>query len=470
MPTINVTVDQTGSVGSGFTAFGQDTSAVNGTNSGNTAANKVQQLKWTIVSGNPTGANGQPSFDIVESGSNGGNLTQTANNTPSGQHTLVLKIEDTNGTVGVGSLSATLNQIIIVGPQPANSGIKSTCLTGPINPNIGIPITNALITKIQASAITGVWYLSDNALTASDLPSDIQPSTAQSGDASLTNTLFKIGDALTEGTLSISMNAGLIWEGNPPSPSSGLEASVRWKVYHRTNSSASWTAISDINNFTINNLDPAGNPSSGVVKVDLTTSATGQAGNFYDQRILAYNQPGEYAVAAVDAKSVTAPNQSNALTCWVNSNDLYYSTCVIENGVNVTGGTAQSYQYSFRYAGSSYCSTSTGSGGTVYSHVPYGQYVTQFYTSSALSTIFNFNDAGGGVTSYVNFITAGSSPYYDNTTGRYNFSTRFNVSDAKVYVPNPWTSCYVQACSNGAGVGCNPNAVSYTHLTLPTKA
>ena len=448
LPTIQATVDQTGNP---FT--GQDTLSKNGSAS---STRNTEQLKWSIVSGNPTGANGQPSFVIDATN---GNLSQTANNTPSGQHTLVLKIEDANGDTADGALSATINQIIIIGPQPANSGIKSVCTTGPIQANLGIPITNAFITKYNAQyGITGVWYLSDNTLTASDLP--VTPSTAQTGDASLTNTLFKIGSALTQGTMSLSMNAGLTWEGNPPSPSSGLDADVTWKVWHRTNSSSAWAAIADINNFTIDNSN-TGTPSSGAIKVDINTSATGQGGNFYDQRVLAYNQPGEYAIAAVDAKSVIAPNQSNALTCWVNSNDLYYSTCVIENGSNTTGGTAQSYRYSIENTGSSsyYCPNAISGSPYAYSHVPYGQYVTQFYTDSTLSTVFSFADAGSGVSNYKAFITSGSSPYNNGGTVKYKFSTRFNVSDAKVYVPNPWSSCYVQACSSANG--CSPNIYLY---------
>jgi hypothetical protein len=445
LPTIQATVDQTGNP---FT--GQDTLSKNGSAS---STRNTEQLKWSIVSGNPTGANGQPSFVIDATN---GNLSQTANNTPSGQHTLVLKIEDANGDTADGALSATTNQIIIIGPQPANSGIKSTCITGPINTNLpGIPITNTLITKRQASAgITGVWYLSDNTLTAGDLP--ITPSVAQTGDASQTNTLFKIGSALTQGTMSLSMNASFQWSSSGPA---GLDADVTWRVWHRSNSSSAWTAIADINNFTINNS--AGTPSQGVVKVDLTTSATGQFGVFYDQRVLAYNQTGEYAIAAFEAKSVIAPTQAETMACWVNSNDLYYSTCVIENGVNTTSGTAQSYRYSLDNTGSSsyYCPNAISGLPNVYSHVPYGQYVTQFYTDSTLSTVFSFADAGGGVSNYKAFITSGSSPYNNGGTVKYKFSTRFNVSDAKVYVPNPWTQCYVEACSSANG--CSPNIYLY---------
>jgi hypothetical protein len=453
LPTIQATVDQTGNP---FT--GQDILSKNGSAS---STRNTEQLKWSIVSGNPTGANGQPSFVIDATN---GNLSQTANNTPSGQHTLVLKIEDANGDTADGALSATTNQIIIIGPQPANSGIKSTCITGPINTNLpGIPITNTLITKRQASAgITGVWYLMDSALppgytsglVTDDLP--ITPSTAQTGDASQTNTLFKIGNALTQGTMSLSMNASFTWSTSGPA---GLDADVTWRVWYRSNSSSAWAAIADINNFTINNS--TGTPSQGVIKVDLTTSATGTFGTFYDQRVLAYNQPGEYVIAAFEARSVTAPTQAETMACWVNSNDLYYSTCVVENGVNTTGGTAQSYRYSLDNTGSSsyYCPNAISGLPNVYSHVPYGQYVTQFYTDSTLSTVFSFADAGGGVSNYKAFITSGSSPYNNGGTVKYKFSTRFNVSDAKVYVPNPWTQCYVEACSSASG--CSPNIYLY---------
>jgi len=445
LPTIQATVDQTGNP---FT--GQDTLSKNGSAS---STRNTEQLKWSIVSGNPTGANGQPSFVIDATN---GNLSQTANNTPSGQHTLVLKIEDANGDTADGASFAVDDQIIIIGPQPANSGIKSTCITGPINTDLpGIPIEKALITKMQATGpITGVWYLSDNTLTASDLP--ITPTTAQTGDASETDTLFKIGSALTQGTMSLSMNASFTWSSSGPA---GLDADVTWRVWHRSNNSSAWSAIADINNFTINNS--AGTPSQGVVKVDLTTSATGTFGVFYDQRVLAYNQPGEYAIAAFDARSVTAPTQSETMACWVNSNDLYYSTCVIENGSNITGGTAQSYRYSIENTGSSsyYCPNAISGLPYAYSHVPYGQYVTQFYTDSTLSTVFSFADAGSGVSNYKAFITSGSSPYNNGGTVKYKFSTRFNVSDAKVYVPNPWSSCYVQACSSANG--CSPNIYLY---------
>ena len=467
LPTINITVDQTGSIGTGLTAYGQDTEAVNGTNSANLTTNKEAELKWTIVSGNPTGNDSLPAYNIVQSGVNGGNLTQRANNTPSGQHTLVLKIEDCNGTANVGGLNANLNQIINVGPIATNSGIgENVCIKGPVNAAIGIPAFPALVTKRTATqGITGVWYLAGTAFTSggtggyniSNLP--VQPSTAQTGDASLTNTLFRLGSStLTKGTLAFSLNCGFQWSTTQPPGPAGLQANLQWRVWHRANSTSAWAAVADINNYTINN-SPTGQINSGAIQVTFNTAATGVLGDFYDQRVLAYDKVGEYAIAAYNANTTVSYTQSESMTCWVNSNDLYYSTCVIENGVNITSGTAKSYEYEIDLAGSSanYCPNYI-SGTSVYSHVPYGQYITQLYSSSNLSSIFAVTGVAG-VTNYKAFVTAGASPYYRNSQPqKYIFSARFSTTTSKTYEPSPASSCYVQACSTS---GCNPNIYLY---------
>ena len=459
LPTISITVDEGGNP-----MPNQNTTAVNG--SAKTTENQLG-LFWSIVSGNPTGTNGNPAFQIDPD--NGNIIQNPTENAPSGTHTLVLKVQDAfdnNNQAGTGSLSSpNKNQIINIGPIPANSSIKSSCLTGPISTSAPVGAQAALITKYNAQyGITGVFYIADGTFTSSspasgyaltDLP--VTPSTAQTGDASQTNTLFKLGSSLTQGTLSLSMNAGFTWGGNPPGPSSGLDGDVWWKVWHRTNSSSSWTAIADINNFTINNAANQG------VKVDISTDATAGpagAGSYYKQYVLAYDQVGEYAIAAVDAKSIIAPTQSDALCCWVNSNDLYYSTCVIENGVNITGGTAQSYQYLIDTtgSGSNYCPTTISGFNYGYSHVPYGKYVTQFYSTSALTSTKSFTDAGSGVSNYKAFVTDGSSPFHSSSGGlKFVFSSRFVATTGKVYEPNPWTQEYVSSCNTFYGY---PHSIS----------
>ena len=421
MPSIIATVDQ-------VVLPTQDTSAVNG--SSYTGTEKVQQLKWSIQSGNPTGLNGQPSFVI---NATTGQLTQTANNTPNGQHTVVLKIEDANGDTADGSLFATASQSIFIGPEPANNEVKSTCITGPTTNSPGIPPSGALVTDYNGGTITGVWYLAATSLAAGDLP--IAPSATTSN----TDTLFKLGSgALTQGQIVFSLNSGLRWANTPPP--SGLQGSVSWKIWHRSNSSSAWAHVTDLNNQNINTSIP----------VVINTANSGTFDDFYNQIILGFGQAGEYCVAAIDAESLTAGQQSQALTCWVNSNDLNYSTCVIEDGTNITGGTARaSYEYGM--------STNPGAGyncsyGTTpaWSNVPYGQYVPQFFSSSTLSTPYTFPDAGGGISGYLAFKTQGSSPFDDPSSYRYSFSTRFSTADGKVYIPSPWSQCYIENCGNTA--------------------
>ena len=421
LPSVIATVDQ-------VVLPTQDTSAVNG--SSYTGTEKIQQLKWSIQSGNPTGLNGQPSFVI---NATTGQLTQTANNTPNGQHTVVLKIEDANGDTVDGSLFATASQSIFIGPEPANDEVKSTCITGPTTNSPGIPPSGTLVTDYNGGTITGVWYLAATPLSAGDLP--ITPSATTSN----TNTLFRLGSgALTQGQIVFSLNSGIVWANTPPP--SGLMAGVSWKVWHRSNSSSAWAHVTDLNNENINTSIP----------VAMNTGNTGTFDNFYNQIILGFGQAGEYCVAAIDAESQTAAQQSQALTCWVNSNDLNYSTCVIEDGTNITGGTARaSYEYGM--------STSPGAGyncsyGTTpaWSNVPYGQYVPQFFSSSTLSTPYTFPDAGGGISGYLAFKTQGSSPFDDPSSYRYSFSTRFSTADGKVYIPNPWSQCYIENCGNTA--------------------
>ena len=419
LPSIIATVDQ-------VVLPTQDTSAVNG--SSYTGTEKIQQLKWSIQSGNPTGLNGQPSFVI---NATTGQLTQTANNTPNGQHTVVLKIEDANGDTADGSLFATASQSIFIGPEPANNQVKSTCITGPTTNSPGIPPNGTLVTDYNGGTITGVWYLAATSLAAGDLP--ITPSATTSN----TDTLFRLGSgALTQGQIVFSLNSGLRWANTPPP--SGLQGSVSWKIWHRSNSSSAWAHITDLNNQNINTSIP----------VVINTANSGTFDDFYNQIILGFGQAGEYCVAAIDAESLTAGQQSQALTCWVNSNDLNYSTCVIEDGTNITGGTARtSYEYGM--------STNPGAGyncsyGTTpaWSNVPYGQYVPQFFSSSTLSTPYTFPDAGGGISGYLAFKTQGSSPFDDPSSYRYSFSTRFTTADGKIYKPNPWTQCYIENCGN----------------------
>jgi len=440
LPDVQCTVDE-------VILPGQDTAATNGTNASNILTNKIEQLRWSIVSGNPTGINSLPAFVIAPTT---GQLTQTANNSPNGQHQLTLKIEDAiyNDVPGVGSLNSTQTQNILVGPEPANAEIKSGCTTTVDSTG---PSSTALITNgvVQNTTATGVWYIAAAVVADADLP--VTPSTPV---GVTTQTKFRLGSgALTQGQIVFSLNGHLRWAASPPP--SGLQGETTWKIWYRTDNTASWAHISDINNNTLG--------ASGLY-MEVDTASSGTFGSFYTQAIFAFDQAGEYAIAAVNAQSTTSNSQAQAFTCWVDSNDLNYSTCVIENGVNVTSGTAKNYEYRISTTGSGSYNCLLGFD-TVWSNVPYGQYVPQFFTTTQLQTPYTFADAGAGISNYRAFKTAGSSPYNDSSNDNYAFSTRFTVADAKVYIPSPWAQCYTQNCGNTsvATTTCTPLQMKYPY-------
>jgi hypothetical protein len=280
------------------------------------------------------------------------------------------------------------------------------------------------------------------------------------------NTIHKLGSALTQGTVALSLNMQLNLVGGATPPN--IEGEIAsWRIYHRTGNTQAWVSIADINNHTIPVAGIERSSGSGPRIQTLSTT-----GAYYLQYVMAYNTPGEYLVVAVNSQSTTSDSQTQALLTWVNSDDLNYGTCVIENGSNTTSGTATTYEYGI--------STSTGSYGcsfgltSIYSNVAYGQYVGQLFTTNALSTPYPFTtDAtdGNGVT-HTNFYSYKMKvgPYREATNDhKYSFSTRFTTaagSLAKVYNPPSWTTnCYVQNCGNMAvaSSSCNPLALTYPY-------
>ena len=461
-------------------------SAINGTNISNDIAVQKEQLEWTITVGNPTGLNGQPAFAI---GASTGILTQTVNNTPNGLYELTITLKDAvfSGVQGVGGDTITGQQFVRIGPTPINAGVKSTCVPGIADASAMFP-TNGTIAPWNHSStsqtLTAVWFLSDTVtggaarttyLEGTGWPTGTIPSGtngvfAGSGSGSSAvigcNTIHKLGSALTQGTVALSLNMqlNLVGGGTPPN----IEGEIAsWRIYHRTGETQAWVSIADINNHTIPVAGIERSSGSGPRIQTLSTT-----GAYYLQYVMAYNTPGEYLVVAVNSQSTTSDSQTQALLTWVNSDDLNYGTCVIENGSNTTGGTATTYEYGISASTGSYgCSFGLTS---IYSNVAYGQYVGQFFTTNVLSIPYPFaTDAtdGNGVT-HTNFYSYKMKvgPYREATNDhKYSFSTRFTTaagSLAKVYNPPSWTTnCYVQNCGNMAvaSSSCNPLALTYPY-------
>jgi len=378
------------------------------------ATNSNAQLKYSIVSQSPG------SYFSINSTT--GVVTKVTS-TPIGVYTLNLKIEDAivNGVAQSNSLSVTKPQVITVGAVAVNSGVISGCKT------IGSPnlaATSQITAPFSGSVVTGVWYLSDVILTS--FP--VTPST----NTSESNFVHRLGSAaLSSGTLVISCNMQQSFTNNQGGLMGFVNSGIIWKVWHRDPSvTSNWSMIEDVNN---DNMGAPGvtsfisNPSFGTTK--------------YAQTVFAFDEPGEYVIAATDANTGQAAVAADAMCAWVNTNDLYYSTCVVENGSDVTStDNPKYYEYDVSGAQTSYnCAT----GNTQrYAPMPYAQYVDLFYTTNALNTPWTHSQA-----EYRSFKTDVAKPL---TSIR--VSAKFGTNGIKIspaLIPDVCNDQYARACQTG---------------------
>ena len=379
------------------------------------ATNSAAQLKYSIVSQSPG------SYFSVDPATG---VVTKATSTPIGVYTLNLKIEDAivSGVAQSNSLSVTKPQIITVGAVAVNNGVISGCKT------IGSPnlaATGQITAPVNGSVVTGVWYLSDTTLTS--FP--VTPST----NTTESNFVHRLGSAaLSAGTLVLSCNMQQSFT-NTGGGMSFVTSGIIWKVWHRNPSvTSNWAMIEDVNN---NNMGATG------VTASLLNNSFGSTK--YTQAVFAFNEPGEYVIAATDANTTQAAVAADAMCAWVNSNDLYYSTCVVENGSNVTdNSTPKNYKYDISGAQTAYnCAT----GNTPrYAPMPYAQYVDLLYTTSSLNSPWTHSQA-----EYYSFKTsaAGSEPF---TSIR--VSAKFGTNGIKIspaLIPDACNDQYARACQAG---------------------
>ena len=352
LPDVTVAVDDTAVV----TRDGN-----NGSNSNNT-----DDLLYSITAGN--------SNNYFSINSTTGAITKL-NTTPIGVYTLTLKIEDAvlNGVAQTGSLSVTKTQQVTVGATAINAGAKSTCK---INSSAGNPGVNYLSAPINQNPVVGVWYLSDSTLASNDLP--VTPTAAQSGFSQGGG--FKIGSALSQGTVVFQCIIQQSFTNNSSLGFSFTESTVTWKVYYRDpNGTNTWNQIADINNFDQN-------PVAGTGQLINSTFDAADAVGKQASVAFAFDEVGEYAICATELITQQALVNADAVCAWVNSSDLYYSDCVIENNANVQdSGTPKAYKYDVSATQTSYGCVATNST-HYYAPIPYAQYVDLFYSNVGLTT------------------------------------------------------------------------------------
>ena len=368
------------------------------------AINSNLGLRYSIVSQSPGSY-----FSIADSTT--GVVTKTANAAPIGVYNLQLKVEDAilSNVPQLNSKSVTKSQKITIGAVPINASSKSGCIAvGAVA--LGVPAMFQSVIPFNTTSLntrTAAWYLSNSTLTQSDFNMTGVSVSANTSDSNFVN---KIGSALTQGTIVFQCNMQQLYSapGGVPRSTSDLD----WIVYHRATASDAWAQINDVNNSNIAADAALNNSSANSTK--------------YASTAFAFNQAGEYAIIAKDAYTEYAGAYSDSLCLWVNSNDLYYSTCVVENGAVVTDDkTPKSYFYQFSGVQSGY-TCATGNTGK-YAPMPYSEYVDLFYLDAGLTS-----PSSGDTYDYPGFFgfSTASSPL--EPFNQIKSSAKFDVSGIKI--------------------------------------
>jgi hypothetical protein len=400
-------------------------------------------LRYSIVSQSPGSY-----FSIADNTT--GVVTKVANSTPLGVYTLQLKIEDAilNNVPQLNTKSVTKQQVITVGAVPLNSSSKSGCESS-IVPGQGIPPMFGAVVPLSATQSQpqrAIWYIANGTFTSSspasgyaltDLP--VQPSTS-TGDS---NFLFRLGTpnnaALSAGTVVFSCNMQQKYSSGSSAPRSGSK--VQWKVYHRDNASdATWSQLADVNNSNVIADAELINNSSNTTK--------------YASTAFAFDTVGEYLVVAENAYHTYAGTFADSLVLWVNSDDLYYGSCVVENGSQITAPysnpTAWHYEISSHKTAYGCYATSTNR----YAPMAYAEYVDIFYLNSTLSS-----PANGSTYSYPNFF--GFDAAFGKPFDQIKVSANFDVAGIKISGDaNTCNDKYARSCTSCARPV--PGAIGWT--------
>ena len=404
--------------------------------SSNTARNQ-EGLYYSITTGNGSGY-----FEILQDGT----IQKTVTPPPIGNYPLTIRVSDAydGGAVpvdGTGWLYKDVVQTVIVGEQSVNSGVISGCRSVGAYA-VGIPTAGQLIAPLPINTtITGGWYLTAASLSSSDSSIAAAPvSTTISAATADSDTWSRLGSAeLTQGTIAFSLNMSQRYT---TTAGAGSEGNTTWKIFHRTNSGSTWALIADINNMTI------GNPGPNLI-IALPTVTT-PATTAYKQLIYAYDTPGEYLIIAISTNTrVNAA--SDGVINWVNSTDLYHSNCVVYNGYKTTTGSSSSppvIKYDISSPTATWdCTTPTAI--EKWAQIPYQEYVTTFYTSSALTSLWT--PAADYFYSYdtdVGAVPIGNGNYTGYFTGTI-YTAKFSPGGIKISGGSACTGQWAQPCTAG---------------------
>ena len=419
--------------------------ATRAANNGSSDVSGTPALNTTGLFYSISAGNDDSYFQISQAGV----ITKTSILVPVGNYAITIKVQDAYDVaatpqVGVGSLSRSVVQTITVGPAPTNVGIGEANCFQTRTPNLaGLNQITAPYVPGGGTVVTGIWYLSDSTLAASEFTGNV-PTT----NSSQSNFLHKLGGKLTRGTVVFSCNMSQSFTNNNGGLLGSTSSGAQWQVYWRPNASTAWAPREDINGFTMSIPQTLNLQSSTLTETQ------------FMQIVFAFDAVGEYYIVCKQASTNTANIATDAMVAWVNSNDLNYSTCVVQNGLPVTNSNSpKRYKYLLSAPQSGYnCAT----GNTVkYASHPYANYVSTFYNDTSLVTVFTPT-----ADEFYGFRTDSSIPEpfsgLPNSSTYTQISAKFNQAGLKIdsaLIPETCGGIYARWCS-GSSITCTHPFVS----------
>jgi hypothetical protein len=402
-----------------------------------------------------------------------GIISQVANTNAQGSYTLSVKTTDavnpSGGAIGTGSENVTISQVITLGASAVNStalsGIPCVSNVSPTDSASNLITDRAVVAQGDISSgpaytYTGVWYIADSILTSSDLP--VTPVMDQNSGLP-----YRLGTAAhTAGEIAFLLNSRLYKATSTPGPANP-RAQLTWKAWRRpvgSSGSTGWATPTDINQ-----TDLTSGVAVAFTPGDYDSATIGQT--MFNQVVLALafeednvsDDTWEYCIAATSmGNTLVDGGTTEKLVAWVQSTDLNFPACVVDNGAVITNTYyANSYYGYGRTSGQALNTCAISTVNLLYSAIPYGEYVNQFFTTTVRTvswTPTNYDQTNPYYTWNVYHSSINGAATTLNPFTTLSFSGRFNSGLGSVYRDPSvsFTGPDIYSCWTGVSVATTP--------------
>lgn len=424
--------------------------------SGYTAQNTAQ-LEYTISSFDAA----EPIPDNWEMERDNGELTQAIagdgdfEGNPKGTYKANITVTDANGisfpstgATGYTQLSVTHRTDINIGYASVNASAKSGTCT--VNPNPSAPTSDVIVTN--TTPVTGLWYI-----TAQNNSSYLAFDDFYTTYGITASDKIRIGTGAHEsGTLAITANFKQenLQVGAIASKFKLTNVHYYYRTVDTSGGRSPWQFIPRSGEFNRSGIGgqitaPSYNdPKYFNPPFEVVGGIVGQGISKWLQLVRAFNflqiteglnvASVEYAFV-IEGLQQTQGNSNQPVAGWISADDLHYPSCIPWQGANIASSSYYGANNEYRYFRAAPGDTNPNitqpvNTNILYAETPFGEYVDQFYTDSAMENAY-LPGSGTEFVSFeldLNYGTSGIGALTDYTgfaIGDMTWSTKLNSSD-----------------------------------------